>query len=1417
MTDKDDTIRLNMIHSSAITEEGRRLLGGSDGPVALRFSRKKNGLIPILPVGKVRLRLLDETGQPQSGGQARVTLEKGNRTLSEKVVTAGPTGYARTEFAEEAGEDTKIKVTPLIEGERQEDQARIIDSSPGNQRSLHEIRARGKFRRTSDGRRVDLASFTSPPDPTDAEIAPELFHPSVIEKNGACALDFTASVETRQFFFNQIIRAESPVAGGELVPTHRVSNRTEIHQPVPFDWLAEEDSVRQPRTPVLGKLNFYKQSWTRIGHGVGQLLYSLALAPCEETKIAMIEWMREERGRRRERTGVRERLQHQLHRDRMIEEIVEGSVDEEQEGESSSSQFGGGLTGGLSGKLGDKVLGSLGLSLGGSSASSESFSEAHREITGNTLHNLSDSVTQRSTAMRSLRSMVVTQSQQVEQENIRTRIIRNQNRNHAMTVEYFQVLEHYKVQTELASQVDVLLVPYEVPAFLWDETPRFDAFTFREEMRRLKQELSSAANNVQLGSTFEFPRSDEDNVKLDSATAAKEAIASTLAAILSEARTPRELEDLAWKAGNAAWEAYIHRIQSRVNAFSLDVSRSDVTIEHGGLARIGSLDINLFVSRKDLHAEVRRLIHDALSVLSEGGRIHHQSALISWLDRYADDIHELLPTEHHVGVEALYRLVHTPEIYVSEQPTATVSRWTIELREGWRPGVSIIVHTSDRQEIKLKHESEREGSAISKFSSRPIDLMSVEKIEINYSPEEAKFNKIKESSNFFEKAGKSVGAFAQSVFSEETFKEQVEVFNKYHLKHLRVTAHTDPSKYLENSKSFTIVDVIDIGKTLKADEPSWDHDTTQAPTISFDLTETRRYRDYSDLEKLITHIKANRMPYLRALWLREDPDRRALRLEKYQHPFEDDAGNQRYFPLLDLIENRAVGVMGNMVAFPLQEQGQPGLYPGDPAEVALARRAEEAPSLDEFRVDPILVSLPTRGVYAETLLSKCNATEIRDINRMVDPEQRCDISAPDITGITPGSRRSDVTPQPSQLPSPSINIQNPPSAPAPTGMSGLLKGLTAGDIFRDMSLGSETVGAAQALAQRAMKESGAAQRATLEELSSMLEQDEQQKGGAAEKRARGAAKQRVQSAADEAFRNTEASRLRDLGQAIDESKMSEEDKAVSRRRAFHAEERPIEPVIHGDGGKAPVVLILSPSRSAELADHYKQTVLIGTQRKRNAEVATADSWKNIHSILSKYEKIDRLIFLGYHGYPGGLTVGESYHDLETAASKLERLGNLPQVEQIALESCNIARDAAKIVPFGDIFKVSTIFGYDQFWGHCLVKESFQQGAEKNEIEARLEKFRSVSDHIMGRSVDDLETEVLGNVSQGAYVLQFFVEWFHPDQTSPEDCAAERVAEFLKQNPVASRSDAGLKTWSSENAERLEGPAGGRVNLVMIEF
>lgn len=194
------------------------------------------------------------------------------------------------------------------------------------------------------------------------------------------------------------------------------------------------------------------------------------------------------------------------------------------------------------------------------------------------------------------------------------------------------------------------------------------------------------------------------------------------------------------------------------------------------------------------------------------------------------------------------------------------------------------------------------------------------------------------------------------------------------------------------------------------------------------------------VSQLLVHLNANRVHYNRAIRVLEDAHQRAIRFDAIAY------GEGR---LLDSIENRPLAVYGDYVAFPRLGNGS---------------GAEDAFEADDA-IQERWVVLPTRGVFAEAQLSHCNVCEERDITRFWNwSESPCPEKAPEITGIQPGSRAEQPELTPTTLPTPVVNIVNPPAAPDPTGLAAVMSLLATPNVFRDMSGLQEVSGLLQKLA-----------------------------------------------------------------------------------------------------------------------------------------------------------------------------------------------------------------------------------------------------------------------------------------------------------------------------------------------------------------
>jgi hypothetical protein len=228
----------------------------------------------------------------------------------------------------------------------------------------------------------------------------------------------------------------------------------------------------------------YHSEWFPVGHSLGQISYSLPLAPGEKMKIAVVDWSRHDAAKRSEQTTEKEDLQHAALRDRTLTEAVQMVVRESQSG--SSFMAGGALSAGAGIPIGPVSLGVGGaFGLGGASTDSQGM----RSIVGDTTQKISDAFHQASSAQRELNSTVVVQADQAEAAEARTRVVANYNHSHALTILYYEVLQHHRVLTKPASVRPIVFLKHEAVPFDFSLSGEPDYTLIERYMREISANL----------------------------------------------------------------------------------------------------------------------------------------------------------------------------------------------------------------------------------------------------------------------------------------------------------------------------------------------------------------------------------------------------------------------------------------------------------------------------------------------------------------------------------------------------------------------------------------------------------------------------------------------------------------------------------------------------------------------------------------------------------------------------------------------------------------------------------------------------------------------------------------------------------------------------------------------------------------
>ncbi len=265
----------------------------------------------------------------------------------------------------------------------------------------------------------------------------------------------------------------------------------------PVQW--DSDASRyQAVTVARGHILEFRLRWRSNGYSLGTVAKTLTLAARQVKRIQKIEWRRLERARREERTQIVDSVADAVTRERQYDYSVEATLAEWARGESESSTAA--AAGGFGFVTGNFIIGGGG---GGSNASSSSSQEGGRRTTASEEQRLRDSIRRYGDSLRRLDSVVVNEVTQEETVIGTSEIVRNPNFGHALTIIYYQILRHLKVETAFAGVRECLFVPFAIKpftvarAFRWRDLLRRGLLDrrFEQALRYLKDVLTGFAGS----------------------------------------------------------------------------------------------------------------------------------------------------------------------------------------------------------------------------------------------------------------------------------------------------------------------------------------------------------------------------------------------------------------------------------------------------------------------------------------------------------------------------------------------------------------------------------------------------------------------------------------------------------------------------------------------------------------------------------------------------------------------------------------------------------------------------------------------------------------------------------------------------------------------------------------------------------
>lgn len=705
------------------------------------------------------------------------------------------------------------------------------------------------------------------------------------------------------------------------------------------DW-DEEPTLYQAVEVAHGHLLQFKSEWIDDGYSLGDLLYSLPLAPGQKKQIVVFDWERRESASNVQSVDFEESLYNSLTRDRDILEIAKGTVSESLRGSSRATT--GSASAGIGGVLGGILFGvSGGFGTSNSRASQDSF----RQVSSTDQQKLRDRIVQSANAVRSLRSTVIQTVAQGERFEVSSETVANYNHCHAITIQYYEVLRHFKIRQRFAGARECLFVPLLMS--------QFDL----KKALRWREALQPALLDKRLNAAFDAGE-----------------------------RVEHEWKNSDFPSGTFASENV--------------------------LAATGVLQVKFVLRRPaDRYEEVE---DKSKPVVTPAGVVYP----------YTKKVAKMIP-ENWARLKPFLGSL-TPEQFYEQYMAEATDKDAVFHRE--------LGEKIAREFINLLvfHVANENGNTIGVI---PID------------------------------ASISSRYYRDGVLKVTLRLNQPTSFgrDKFHYMQIKSKVATIDLPFGLPDIPINLANILPDGSYLTVESGFMRYRTKHFEGFLFnysylgdDLTATDgvmiyagpsneelrdpRKEDVALVNRLIAHLNDNLEYFHKEIWLRLSLERRFMLLDGI---ILNGKGEGR--SVASLVENELIGIVGNSLVFPVA----PGLNLNP--DFGLKESLTDFYMVTES--DPISVTVPTKGVYAEAVMGRCNSCEEKDESRFWRWEESPIPDSPTaILPIDTTSRRAEPgNLQPSALPNPIVNIQNAPNAPDPTGMAGTLGLLGNSNLFRDVT------------------------------------------------------------------------------------------------------------------------------------------------------------------------------------------------------------------------------------------------------------------------------------------------------------------------------------------------------------------------------
>jgi hypothetical protein len=350
---------------------------------------------------------------------------------------------------------------------------------------------------------ASLAAIATPPSPANSVPEPPTtqLHSLKLGEDGQCAITFAANpsidtfsygvffrlVEPRMSIVQEVVRKPITDTAFLPLPVYATASRgafdatrssyvdrVPVEQPLSADGFRDQlmgltpngtivadETVPMAATLGLGYMLTLSQRWTYLGVSLGDLLYSLPLAPGEQQQIAIFERSDTSQVTESEFFSQDETEQQTALSDTSAQSTFDSAFHEMSQAGSHFS------TTSVSASVGFSFIG-FGGGAGTSSTTGDSseWLQGQRDSTQQASEATHSAAARQASARRSAMRTGMRMASATESQSVTTKTITNHNHTRALTMQYWEVLRMFDVTTAIDGLTLTCLVPMQIVRFL---------------------------------------------------------------------------------------------------------------------------------------------------------------------------------------------------------------------------------------------------------------------------------------------------------------------------------------------------------------------------------------------------------------------------------------------------------------------------------------------------------------------------------------------------------------------------------------------------------------------------------------------------------------------------------------------------------------------------------------------------------------------------------------------------------------------------------------------------------------------------------------------------------------------------------------------------------------------------------------